>query len=78
MRHILAKVGKNPYLQIAVGVVMLFSSLAGQQGALYSDLLKLDLRVHHGLNAMGIWQIVQALPNLWDSFDWIFNKYWGD
>ena len=72
--HLLRRIGKNPYLQMVVGVVMLFSSIAGQQGDLIADVAHFNVQLHHGMGLMGIWQIVQALPNLLDSFDWIFNR----
>ena len=72
------KVVKSPLLQFAVGIIMLFSSLAGQQGSLYADLMNFNMRVHHGMHLMGIWQILQALPNLWDSATWLLSKWLDD
>ena len=77
-KQTLRKIVKNPYLQTVVGLIMLFSSFEGQQGTLYSDLVQFNLRIHHGVNLMGLWQIAQALPNLWDSVAWILNKYLDD
>ena len=77
-KRVLRKIVKNPWLQLLTGVVMLLSSVAGQQGALYSDLLHFRFRIHHGVNIMGIWQILQALPNLWDSVIWMFNRTLDD
>ena len=71
----LRKIIKSPYLQFCVGLIMLFSSFEGQQGTLYPDLIQFKLRIHHGVNIGGIWQIVQALPNIYDSISWIFSKY---
>ena len=73
-RHILRRIGKSPLLQTVVGMVMLGASLGGQQGDLIADLMQFNVRLHHGIGLMGIWQIVQALPNLMDSFNWIFNR----
>ena len=72
------KIVKSPYLQLGVGLIMFFSSVAGQQGTLYSDLIQFKFRIHHGVNLMGLWQILQALPNLWDSVSWIFSKWLDD
>ena len=72
-KEVLQRIVKNAWLQLVVGVILLMSSLDGQQGSLYTDLLHFKFRVHHGVNAMGIWQILQALPNLWDSVTWIFK-----
>lgn len=74
-RPIFRNIIKSPYLQFCVGLVMLFSSFEGQQGTLYPDLVQFKLRVHHGINIAGIWQIVQALPNLYDSITLLFSKY---
>ena len=69
------KVIKSPYLQFCVGVIMLISSFHGQQGTLYTDLMKFDVRMHHGMHVAGLWQVLQALPNLWDSVTWMFSKW---
>lgn len=68
------KIVKSPYLQFLVGVIMLISSLEGQQGTLYTDLVRLNIRIHHGVNLMGLWQVLQSLPNLLDSVSLIFSK----
>ena len=65
---------KNPILSLIVGIVMLLSSFAGQQGSLYYDLITFNWNVSHGVHIMGIWHILQALPNLYDSLDWILGK----
>lgn len=77
-RYWFKSVVKSPWLQCGVGVIMLFSSLHGQQGTLYTDLANFEIKVHHGVHFMGIWQILQALPNLLDSVSWIFNKWLDD
>lgn len=64
---------------------MLFSSVAGQQGSLVSDLInlyhdmvRLDVHHLHGIHLMGLWQVLQAAPNLWDSLEWMFSKWLDD
>ena len=73
-RSAIRRVVLSPWLQLVVGLIMFGSSIAGQQGTLYSDLISFRIRVHHGVNLMGLWQILQALPNLWDSVTWIFSR----
>ena len=77
-KHWLRRIVKNPWLQLVVGLVMLMSSFAGQQGTLYTDLINFKFRIHHGVNLMGFWQILQALPNLWDSVTWMLSKWLED
>lgn len=57
---------------------MLFSSLGGQQGSLYTDLLAFDWHFGHGIHFLGIWHILQALPNLYDSASWLFSRWLDD
>lgn len=64
---------------------MLGSSLAGQQGELIHDLMNLyhdmmqgDMGHHHGIHFMGLWNVLQAAPNLWDSIEWMFSKWLDD
>ena len=74
-KYYLRAVLYSPYIQFVVGLIMFFSSFAGQQGTLYTDLLEFKLKIHHGVNLMGLWQILQSLPNLWDSVTWMLNKW---
>ena len=69
---------KSPYLQFVVGVVMLISSFNGQQGSLYADLVSFKFTIHHGVNFMGVWNILQALPNMMDSVSLLFNRWLDD
>ena len=78
IKYWLRKIVKSPYLQFATGIIMLFSSLSGQQGSLYSDLITFNFRIHHGVNFLGMWHIAQSLPNIWDSVDWMFSKFLKD
>lgn len=77
-KYWIRKIVKNPWLQFAVGLIMLISSFEGQQGQLYTDLVNFKFKVHHGVNFMGLWQMLQALPNLWDSVNWMLSKWLED
>ena len=70
----LQKIVGNPWLQLSCGTILFISSIWGQQG-LYDDLTHFNISIHHGAAVMGLWQILQSLPNLMSSIIWLLGKY---
>lgn len=71
---VIGKIIKNHYVNLAAGIAMIISSLDGIQGTLWTDIVQLNFRVHHGVWIMGIWKILESMPNIYDSLSWINNS----
>lgn len=63
----LRKFVESPYLNMIVGLIVLFSGLSEAWGTLYKDIFGGNFGAHHGVVVFGFFQILKSLPHILDG-----------
>jgi hypothetical protein len=71
----LRRVVTNPFANIAVGLILLVTSLMEAWETLFDDIGSGDLGAHHGLMIFAVFQILKTLPDLMDALHFIHRAH---
>lgn len=72
MKSLLRSLGRlahNPYLTLAMGLIVFASGLSEVWATIADDLSAMRLRGMHGVTLFGLVQGLKALPEVFDGFD---------
>jgi hypothetical protein len=58
----LRKFVESPYLNMIVGLIVLFSGLSEAWGTLSKDIFSGNFGAHHGVMVFGFFQVLKSLP----------------
>ncbi len=67
----LKRITRNPCLNILVGLIFLATGLTEAWESLADDLAALKLGVHHGAILVGLLQATKAIPDLFESLEYL-------
>ena len=65
--HALRRALKHPFMDVAIALILIVTSLAEGWGTLRHDLVTLDAGVHHGVLIFGFVNLMRILPNLLEA-----------
>lgn len=60
----LTKFVENPYVNMIVGLIVLFSGLSEAWETLSKDIFSGNFGAHHGMMVLGFFQVLKSLPSI--------------
>lgn len=60
---------ENPYTNLFIGMILFGTGLSDAWDTFYTDIIHLNIKVHHGIMIFGIFNILQTLPNIFGSLE---------
>lgn len=59
----------NPYVNLAVGLVLFVTGLAEGWGSFQADMAGFHVRTHHGVMIYGFFNMLKSLPDIFEGLD---------
>ena len=63
------RIVENPFLNLVVGIILLISGLSEAWGAIWDDIVNLNLKAHHGIIIFAILNIIRTIPDFFESLE---------
>lgn len=70
----LKSIVENPYLNIIVGLILLYTGIA-ESIAVYHEIEKFELGVHHGVVPYAILHILKSVPDRLEGLEFITKAF---
>ena len=74
MRELIGKIVRNDYLMLGMGIVICIDSFGEVWHALIEDLLKWNWHTHHSMFSLGLFHVLRAVANIFDSLEKVSIK----
>ena len=69
-KRIIKKITKNPYLNLGVGIIFLWSGISETLSEL-QELEEFKLGAHHGVIIFSIMHILKTLPDIFEGLEYV-------
>ena len=69
MRRFIGKIVRNDYLMLAMGIVICIDSFGEVWHVFYEDILQMNWHTHHSMFSLGLFHVLRAVANIFDSLD---------
>lgn len=71
---VLEKFVKSPFVNMAIGFVLLITGLMEAWDTLQEDLVHLHFKAHHGMIIFGFFNILKSVPDIFEGLEKHFHK----
>jgi len=71
VRKAISSLSKNSYLHLFLGAVVFTTAVYEVSETIWTDLASGNLKVHHGVAALGLWHVLRALAEIVKSADYL-------
>ena len=74
IKQSVTKIVRNDYLMLAMGIVICIDSFGMVWHVFYENFLSMNWATHHSILALGLFHVLRAVANIFDSFDKVAKR----
>ena len=74
IKQSVTKIVRNDYLMLAMGIVICIDCFGMVWYVFYENFLSMNWDPHHSILALGLFHVLRAVANIFDSFDKVAKR----